>query len=77
MRPEMGESKLAAIEARIEAIKKALQGIGEIRPGSLTRQNRATRGSYHQVSYMHKMKGKNSVCPPGVCPLDQKADLFL
>jgi len=68
----MSEAKLAAIEARIEAIKKALQGIGEMRPGSLTRQSRGTRGSYYQLSYTHKMKGKTEYVRPEYAPWIRK-----
>ena len=60
----MSEAKLAAIETRIEAIKKALQEIGEMRPGSLTRQSRGMKGAYYQLSYTHKMKGRTEYVRP-------------
>lgn len=45
---------------RIGEIKKELMGIGEMRPGSLTRQNRGPKktGSYYQLSYTHQMRGR-------------------
>jgi hypothetical protein len=48
------------MESRIKQIKKELMGIGEMRPGSLTRQNRGPKktGSYYQLSYTHQMKGR-------------------
>lgn len=48
------------MESRIRQIKKELMGIGEMRPGSLTRQNRGPKktGSYYQLSYTHQMKGR-------------------
>ena len=48
------------MESRIKQIKKELIRIGEMRPGSLTRQNRGPKktGSYYQLSYTHQMKGR-------------------
>jgi hypothetical protein len=48
------------MESRIKQIKKELMGVGEMRPGSLTRQNRGLKktGSYYQLSYTHQMKGR-------------------
>lgn len=48
------------MESQIKQIKKELMGIGEMRPGSLTRQNRGPKktGSYYQLSYTHQMKGR-------------------
>jgi molybdopterin biosynthesis enzyme MoaB len=64
----MSEAKLRAIEARIEGIKEALQGIGEMRPGSLTRQSRGAKGVYYQLSYTHKMKGRTEYVRPEYAP---------
>ena len=72
MRSSNGKSRLAAIETRIEAIKKALLEIGEMRPGSLTRQRRGTRGGYYQLSYTHKMKGKTEYVRPEYAPTIRK-----
>lgn len=48
------------MEFRIGQIKKELMEIGEMRPGSLTKQNRGPKktGSYYQLSYTHQMKGR-------------------
>ncbi len=57
----MSQKRLQQIEKRIERIKAAFQGIGPMRPGSLTRQyrdpeNRA--GAYWQISYTRHMKSR-------------------
>ena len=56
----MSEEKLKEIEAQIEEIKRELLTIGEMRPGSLTRQRRkgCATGEYYQLSYTHRMKSK-------------------
>ena len=56
---KMETIKLHSLESRIKRIKKELIGIGEMRPGSLTRQNRGPGKavSYYQLSYTHQMKG--------------------
>ncbi len=57
----MSQKRLQQIEKRIERIKAALQGIGPMRPGSLTRQYRdpETRtGAYWQISYTRQMKSR-------------------
>jgi len=55
----MKNKKLCQLERRIEEIKRELQKITEMRPGSLTRQYRIPQdkvGPYYQLSYTHKMK---------------------
>ena len=55
----MKDKKLYQLEKRIEQIKRELQQIAEMRPGSLTRQYRIPKdkvGPYCQLSYTHKMK---------------------
>jgi hypothetical protein len=55
----MKNKKLCQLEKRIEEIKRELQQITEMRPGSLTRQYRVPKdkvGPYYQLSYTHKMK---------------------
>jgi hypothetical protein len=57
----MTNERLQAIQNRIAAIKQELLTIGEMRPGSLTRQfkdpeNRG--GPYYQLSYTHQMKSR-------------------
>ncbi len=57
----MSRKRIQQIEQRIVRIKTALQAIGPMRPGSLTRQyrdpeNRA--GAYWQISYTRQMKSR-------------------
>ena len=57
----MSQKRLQQIEKRIERIKAALQEVGPMRPGSLTRQYRdpETRtGGYWQISYTRRMKSR-------------------
>jgi hypothetical protein len=53
--------RLQRIEQRIEQIKTQLAAIGEMRPGSLTRQYkdpRAQSGAYYQLSYTRDRKSR-------------------
>jgi len=55
----MSENKIRQIERKIARIKKALQEIGPMRPGSLTRQYRDPKeraGPFWQISYTRQMK---------------------
>ncbi len=57
----MSQKRIQQIERRIVRIQAALQAIGPMRPGSLTRQyrdpeNRA--GAYWQISYTRQMKSR-------------------
>ena len=57
----MKNKKLCQLEKRIEQIKRELQTINEMRPGSLTCQYRNPQdkvGPYYQLSYTHKMKSR-------------------
>lgn len=57
----MSEKQMQQIEQRIEGIKKALLGIGPMRPGSLTRQYKDPKnrtGAYWQISYTRQMKSR-------------------
>jgi hypothetical protein len=60
----MTEKKLARIEQQIEQIKQELMGIGEMRPGSLTKQHRKgaddKQWEFYQLSYTYKMKSKTN-----------------
>lgn len=50
------------INKRIMEIKKELQELGDLRPGSLTKQYakpKEKKGSFFQISYTHKMKSKS------------------
>ncbi len=58
---------LTQIEKRIEKIKKELQNIEQMRPGSLTCQYRNPKdktGAYYQISYTHKMKSRTEYVRP-------------
>jgi len=57
----MSRKRIQQIERRIDGIKKELQKIGPMRPGSLTRQykNPENRdGAYWQISYTRQMKSR-------------------
>jgi hypothetical protein len=57
----MTDKRLLKIERQIEKIKQELLGIGEMRPGSLTKQYRNAKEKkweFYQISYTHKMKSK-------------------
>ena len=73
------KKKIADIEKRIERIKKELNGIGEMRPGSLSKQfnicgtpgckckdpkNPKKHGPYYQLSYTHKRKSTTQFIRP-------------
>jgi hypothetical protein len=50
------------INARIIEIKKELQKLGDLRPGSITKQYakpKEKKGAFFQISYTHKMKSKS------------------
>lgn len=53
------EQTLKQMQVRIACIKEELQGIGDMRPGTLSQQYRDGKnklGAYHQLSYTYKMK---------------------
>jgi hypothetical protein len=55
----MTQEKIQEIEKRITKVKSGLSKIGNMRPGSLTRQYRdkeKKNGKYYQLSYTHEMK---------------------
>ncbi len=57
----MSQKRNQQIERRIVRIKAALQKIGPMRPGSLTRQYRDPEnrtGAYWQISYTRQMKSR-------------------
>ena len=57
----MTNKKLAQIERRIEKTKAKIALIGEMRPGSLTRQYKHSEdqvGAYYQISYTLDMKSR-------------------
>jgi len=58
---QMLNRRLAQIERRIEKIKAELAEMGEMRPGSLTRQYKdpeSRSGPYYQLSYTLDMKSR-------------------
>ena len=62
--------KLRNIERRIGKIKRDLAGIGEMRPGSLSRQGRSGRSRkvYYQLSYTRSMRGRTEYIRPAMAP---------
>lgn len=56
-------NKAAAIERKIEKIKRDLAKLGDMRPGSLTVQTRSWGGEYCQLSYTHQGKGHTEYVP--------------
>jgi hypothetical protein len=63
----MSEKRIQQIENQIENIKARLVEIGEMRPGSLTKQYRDPKkktGPFYQLSYTHKMKSKTEYVRP-------------
>jgi len=63
----MNKKRRHQIEEQIRKIKQELQGLGEMRPGSLTRQYRVPKdkiGPYYQISYTHKMKSRTEYIRP-------------
>lgn len=50
-------TRIKAIEEEIAEVKQRLLAIGEMRPGSLSKQKRSRGTLYHQLSYWHNGKG--------------------
>lgn len=63
----MGKKRIQQIEKRIDAIRQEIDNIGNIRPGSATKQKRSTRGKayaeYWYVSYTFRGKGYTEYVP--------------
>jgi hypothetical protein len=62
----MTKKRLAQIDNRIGKIKADLATIGEMRPGSLTRQYKdpgSASGAYYQLSYTLDMKSRTDYIP--------------
>lgn len=56
------------IDARIKEIKNELQDLGDLRPGSITKQYRKPKvkeGAFYQISYTHKMRSKSDYVRKG------------
>ena len=63
----MENKTLSQIEIEIETIKSQLMDIGDMRPGSLTKQYRNPKqqtGEFFQISYTHKMKSHTEYVRP-------------
>lgn len=63
----MKDKRIKQIEEQIQKIKQELTEIGEMRPGSLTRQYRDPKekiGPYYQISYTLKMKSHTEYVRP-------------
>jgi hypothetical protein len=61
------QQRLAAIDRKIQGIKNELLILGEMRPGSLTKQVQVRNGkeySYWQLSYTHKMRSRTNYVRP-------------
>jgi len=62
----MINKRATQIDQRIEKIKTALAALGEMRPGSLTRQFKdpqAGTGAYYQLSFTLQMKSRTDYIP--------------
>lgn len=49
--------KIREIRRKIGKLKERIAGLGDMRPGSLTRQARSWGKSYWQISWTHRGKG--------------------
>lgn len=61
------QQRLIVIERRIQIIKSELLKLGEMRPGSLTKQVQMRNGqpySYWQLSYTHNMRSRTNYVRP-------------
>lgn len=62
----MTDQRLIQIKKRIAGIKAELGAIGQMRPGSLTRQYKDPKhqsGAYYQLSYTRDMKSRTEYVP--------------
>ena len=58
------ERELKKLDRRIERLKAVMLGMGPMRPGSLSRQQRGGSGEYYQLSYTHRGKGRTEYIRP-------------
>lgn len=56
--------KQQQIEAKIKKTKAAINGLGRMRPGSLSHQTRARGQQYCQLSFSHNGKGHTEYVRP-------------
>ena len=54
---EQNMKKIKEIRRKIEKLKEKIAKLGDMRPGSLTRQTRSWGKSYWQISWTHRGKG--------------------
>ena len=62
----MNKNQLIRIEKKIRRIQRELLELGEMRPGSLTRQYKVPekkKGPYYQLSYTHLSKSHTEYVP--------------
>mgnify|MGYP006899600219 CR=1 FL=1 len=70
-------TQITIIEKEIAEIKQRLLAIGEMRPGSLSKQKRSRGGLYHQLSYSHNGKGHTEYVREELVPaVRQQLDTF-
>ena len=50
--------KMKELKGKIGKLKQKIAGLGDMRPGSLTRQNRSWGKDYWQLSYTHRGRGR-------------------
>lgn len=76
----MTDKSLLKIEKQIDKIKQDLLDIGEMRPGSLTKQYRNAKEKkwgFYQLSYTYKMKSKTEyVRAPHVDDLKKQINTY-
>jgi len=71
----MTEAREQQIQRRLAAIKRHLQKIGDLRPGTLTQQYKhpdRQEGPYHQLSYTHQMKSRTEYVRTDAVPRIKK-----
>jgi hypothetical protein len=60
-------TQLQRIEMQIATIKQEIQGMGAMRPGSITRQYRLPKEKkrpFYQISYTHRMRSRSEYVRP-------------
>ncbi len=57
LKKELKVTKIAKLRKKIEKLKGEISELGDMRPGSLTRQTRSWGKSYWQISWTHRGKG--------------------
>ena len=50
--------KIQKLRMKIETVKQQIANLGDMRPGSLTRQTRSWGKKYWQLSYTHRGRGR-------------------